>query len=86
MPVVWTLTGVPAVRAGVAEHAAVLVDEPGRLQPAVEELGDPGGAVGVPGQQHERRVVADLGAEVDLGHRCRSVGSGGGGSAGRSGV
>ena len=68
MPEVCTLTGVPVVGARVAEHAAVLVDEPAGLQAAVEHLGDARGAVGVAGQQHQRRVVADLGAKVDLRH------------------
>ena len=34
----------------------------------VEALADPACAVGVTGQEHERGVVAGLGAKVDLRH------------------
>ncbi len=54
----------------------MVVDEAASLQSAVEHLGDAGGAVGIAGQQHQRRVVADLGAKVDLGHGGHSPGIG----------
>jgi hypothetical protein len=60
---------VEGVRARKAEHAAMLVHQPALLEPAVEELRDARGAVGVAGQQDERGVVADLCAQMDLGHR-----------------
>ena len=46
----------------------MLVDLARVAQAAVEQGGDARGALGVAGQQHERGVVADLGAQVDLGH------------------
>ena len=52
--VVWTETGTPFDRAGVAEQAAVLADEPRRLEAAVEPGRDAGRAVRVAGQEHHR--------------------------------
>ena len=46
----------------------MVVDPPRRREAAVEAFGDARGAVRVAGQQHDRRVVAGLGAEVDLRH------------------
>ena len=68
MPDVCTLTGLSLVGPGVAEHAAVIVDEPALLEPAIEELRDASGAIRIAGQQHQGRVVADFGAKMDLGH------------------
>ena len=76
MPVVWTLTGTPVVGAGVAEQRAVVVDLARGLEAAVEQRGDARRALGVAGQQHERGVVADLGAQVDLGHGWALLGVG----------
>ena len=66
IPVVWTLTGVAPIGSGEPEQAAVVVHLAGAA--GVEALADPAGAVGIAGQEHERRVVAGLGAEVDLWH------------------
>ena len=46
----------------------------GGSRAAVELLGDPSGAVGVAGEQHDRSVVLGLGAEMDLRHRLLQVG------------
>ena len=56
----------PPIASGEPEQTAVIVhlaDAAG-----VEPLADPPGAVGIAGQEHQRRVVAGLGAEVDLWH------------------
>ncbi len=60
--------GHAVVRAGVAEHRAVLVDEACLVQAAVEQAGDHRRPAGIAGQQDERRVVARLGTKVNLWH------------------
>ena len=54
------------IASGEPEQTAVVVHLAGAA--VVEALADPAGAVGVAGQEHQRRVVAGLGAEVDLWH------------------
>ena len=71
MPLVWTLTGLPLIGARVAEQRAVLVDEARLVQAAVEQAGNHRGPAGIAGQQHERGVVASLGAKVNLWHVAR---------------
>ena len=56
---------VPAAeRSGEAQETAMVVHLVGGA--LVEPLGDPAHAIRVAGQEDERRVVAFLGAEVDL--------------------
>jgi hypothetical protein len=46
----------------------MVVDLPGLLKASIEALCDPASTVGVPRQEDQWRVVAALGAEVDLWH------------------
>ena len=57
------------VRSGVSEETAMCGHLARRSGAAVELLGDPSGAVGVAGEQHDRSVVLGFGAEMDLRHR-----------------
>jgi hypothetical protein len=53
----------------------VVVDQLALFEASVEQLRDTGGPVRIAGQQHQRRVLADLGAQMDLGHVSLSPGS-----------
>ena len=46
----------------------MVVDQARGLQAAIEQLREARVAVGVAGQLHQRGVLADLGAKVDLAH------------------
>ena len=59
----------PAVAARPTVQPAVLVDHARVLDAAVEALRDASSPDRIAGQEHQRRVVAGLGVQVDLRHR-----------------